>query len=948
MKQLRATISLGLSLGLILPPPAIAQVVKSVSAPAAARGLVPVGAPGVQAAPAVLTAPSQLPSLAATVPTLTAPNPARAAAAPALAIPQAAVAAVAGTPLVPAAIVPAAPVLLRAAAVVKRVLPAPRAAAKGPARTALQGLRLDLPSSSGMGLTAASGQEARNFAARMGDEPARPSGDPVPLQAAASQRPTLQAAVAAPAPAPAALDPLFSQPRDEKFKNFKYLLDADGVAAVAFSRTPINALSLEVIDELHVVADTLAADPAVKSVLLTGEGAAFLAGADINLLYSVRTVTHGIRLSRNLQVALDKFENMDKPVVMALNGFTVGGGLETAMAGHVRIASDKVEFKLPEVELGILPAGGAPQRLPRLIGLTPALKLLLSGEFFGAAEALRLGLVDRVVAPDQLMAEARKEAKRLAELPPAEKAEFLRTRRTLQKPIPLTWREWFGLFFDGFFLRRWVFSESSRAGEKDYEEIIMKIIDATLIGAIQGPEAGLGAEADFFGELASSPTSKILTQLALRRHGGPRVKRYGEKGGKPLPVERVAVVGGGVMGSAIAGLAAFSGLPATIKDVDGRYLEAGLAKARELVSELGRREKTEGEALAKKQALVAGTIDDSVLAASKPSLVIEAIREDEADKTALFARLGRELPPETIFASNTSVLSINTLARASGRPERFVGLHYFNPVDKLALVELIVPDTQGFTPEQLKTMDQTIGTALAFLKKTGRVVVVVKDAPGFAVNRVLLTYLNEANKLVEEGAGVEQVDAVMRAFGLPMGPFELTDFVGLGLATEVGGHLQASLPHFGPLSGLLVRLRAMAGATYHLYKEVLHRKSGRVRKVRQVANEAVVRQAAGAASHQFSDLEIQRRLLLVMANEALRLVSEGVVESPQEADLALAAGMGFPVSTGGLLRYIESLGLTDVIARLRSYEAATGRAVFTPAPALLAAEGKGLYPEVKP
>ncbi len=450
-------------------------------------------------------------------------------------------------------------------------------------------------------------------------------------------------------------------------------------------------------------------------------------------------------------------------------------------------------------------------------------------------------------------------------------------------------------------------NDAVKAGHPEYLTNLMAIVDAALTGVRRGPAAGLAVEARSFGTLAVRPLARFITALMRRQIGGPEIAGVTDAKIQASPVERVGVVGAGVMGAGLVQLDANSGLKVSVKEHNETFLAAGLGRVRGLFDAMVKKGALSPDQAEERLARVSGFTGYPEFAADPPAIVVEAIPEKESLKVALFQDLGKTLPPSTVLASNTSALSITKLAQASGRPERFVGLHYFNPPHKLPLVEIVLPDTAGFTAEQQAAFKQTLATALAFMKKTGRIAVVVHDAPGFVVNRMLLPYGDEGARLLEEGATIEQVDGAMRKLGFPMGPLQLADFVGLPLSQEVGAYLERTLPHLGAMSKL--------GGVLLAKKDGFHDKEGK-------ANDAGVTAALSELgikrpSKGPSGKEVEERLLLLLANEGGRILDEGVASSAQDIDIALTAGAGFPTSMGGLMRYVSAMDPKYVVRRLQ-------------------------------
>ncbi|MBI3297623.1 MAG: acetyl-CoA C-acyltransferase [Elusimicrobia bacterium] len=718
----------------------------------------------------------------------------------------------------------------------------------------------------------------------------------------------------------------------EKIRNLIVSV-SEGVATVAIDRGPVNAINADLVEEFGAVFHDLSKRSDVKAIVLTGKGKTFVAGADITLIQSAANPAEAAAKAAGLQRLLDKVEGSEKPILVALNGQTLGGGSELAISAHERWAAGTAELAQPEIKLLFNPGAGGTQRLVRLVGLTEALTAMNSGQSSDAHTAKEKGWVDEVVAPAELLTRVQARARELAALPDAERAAWVKAHRTLDKPVKLTLMERIGMLWGGFLIKRAV-ADQTRALGKDKEIAIpamMGIIDATLTGINDGPRAGLAKEAEVFGRLAASPASKFVQRLFLRSTGGPKLEGITDGTVEPLAINKVAVVGAGAMGAGIAQLAAYADVPVVVKEVAQGPLEAGLAKIKGLFQGLVEKLVYTPEKAAAKFANVIGLTDDAAFNASEPDLLIEAVKEDLGLKKKLFALWGKNLPERTILATNTSALSITTLALASGRPGKVVGLHYFNPPHKLPLVELILPDKEKLSAAERAELDRTVASVIPYLKKTGRMVVVTQDAPGFIVNRILFPYVNTALRLVEEGAGVAQVDAAMRKLGAPMGPLQLADHIGFFLGIEVGEYLKASFPHVGSASLMLQVLKSWGhegsywGAKKGFYVdgkpvEALVRQAAAVARAVEAAEPATPEdrarliaefsakkeQLAAAAQRGLrtpSGKEIEDRLVRAMYDEGRVIVDTGVVSSEDEIDIAMTTGMGFPVQTGGLMRY---------------------------------------------
>jgi 3-hydroxyacyl-CoA dehydrogenase/enoyl-CoA hydratase/3-hydroxybutyryl-CoA epimerase len=619
-----------------------------------------------------------------------------------------------------------------------------------------------------------------------------------------------------------------------------------------------------------------------------------------------------------------KIAELKRPSVCVISGTCLGGGTELALACTLRIAADDPEVKigLPEVKLGIVPGFGGTQRLPRLVGLTAACDLILTGRTLDGRRAKRIGLVDEVVPGTYLERESRRLLKRA--IGDGRLATSLRRRR------PWTARavERIGP------LRRFVLSQvrkrtAAKVNPRDYPAPF-KAIEAIEAAFARPLGAGLELEARLIGELIPGPTAKSLMWL-FKSQTALKSQRSGVLA-VPHKVKRMAVLGAGIMGGGIAQLGAHHGIPVRLKDVRYEAILDALRTARRIWQrQLKRRRITPREA-AQKMAFIAPTLDDTGM--KRVDLVVEAVVEDLDVKQEVLAALERRLDERAVFASNTSSLPIGDIAARALHPERVVGMHFFNPVHRMPLVEVIAGR---------RSSPEAIATVQALAIRLGKVPVIVKDGPGFLVNRILTFYINEAIRLLGDGVRIEAADRAMRAFGMPMGPFELLDEVGLDTARHVGQVLESGLgKRVGAESSLLDAL---------VSDRRLGKKNGRglyrYRNGRRTTPDRGVYGLIGApAARELPPETIQERMILAMVNEAAYCLEEHVVREPREVDLAMVMGTGFPPFRGGVLRHADSLGIPVVVDRLSRLADAQGER-FRPAPSLegMVRERQRFYPE---
>jgi len=679
-------------------------------------------------------------------------------------------------------------------------------------------------------------------------------------------------------------------------------IDSEGVLRVTFDSPgeKVNLLNEEVLRELGRVLDEARARDDVRAVLFaSAKPDAFIAGMDVAEIAAVTDAYRGAEGARFGQSVLQKVADFGRPSACAINGACLGGGTELALACTFRVASDgrAVRIGLPEVRLGIIPGFGGSQRLPRLVGLGAALDLILSGRTLDPKRARSLGLIDLVVPEAYLEREA------LALLHRAVQAGEAAVVRTLERPQ----RRLDGVLTHVGPLRRFVLDQARRKTEKrvrpaDYPAPFraLEALDAALTRPLQ---EGLDVEARIVGELVPTETTRNLlwlfrSQNALKRDAGGIQA-------SPRRVERVGVLGAGIMGGGIAQLVADCGLPVRLRDVRYDAILKALRTARDVWSEGLKRRRISRREVEQKMAFISPTLDEHGF--SQVDLVLEAVVENLEVKRQVLADLERRLPERSVFASNTSSLPIGEIAARALRPERVVGLHFFNPVNKMPLVEVIAGR---------RSSPEAVATARAFALRLGKVPVVVADEPGFLVNRILTLYMNEALRLFLEGVPAERIDGAMVAFGMPLGPLALFDQVGLDTARHVaqiiGGAFGARIGSDGAALDALVsagRLGQKNGSGFYRYRDG-----------KRTSPDPRVGAIVGA--RQAKDLPpetLQERMVLAMVNEAVVCLQSGVAREARDIDLAMVLGTGFPPFRGGLLRFADSIGIAvteDRLARL--------------------------------
>ncbi|MEK7668833.1 MAG: fatty acid oxidation complex subunit alpha FadJ [Gemmatimonadota bacterium] len=700
---------------------------------------------------------------------------------------------------------------------------------------------------------------------------------------------------------------------------------ASGVAVVTFDlpNEPVNKFSRSVKDEFAALVAKLGPDPAVRAVvLLSGKQDTFIAGADIEEFVALTSAEEATALSRDGQRFLDVVAAFPKPFVVAIHGACLGGGLELALASHYRVATDhpRTVLALPEVQLGIIPGAGGCNRLPRAVGLRAALEMILSGKNVRAAKAFKTGLVDELVPPAILREVAVAAAKRLA--------DGVRLRRRSRGGLA-------GWFFDRSAPGRALVLRRARAmtlkQTRGQYPAPLAALDAVRFGLAHGLERGLPYEAELFGKMAVTPVSRCLVDVFFATTALKKDPGVPAPAPEPVVVEQLAVLGAGFMGSGIAAAAAIqAGVPVRMRDADLARVGSGIKAAADIIQERVRRRSATRLEAARQLALVSGGTDYSGF--RRADLVVEAVFEDLAVKQAVLREVEAVAKPDSVFASNTSTIPIDRIAEASRHPETVVGMHFFSPVHRMPLLEVIAAE---------RTSPRTIVTAVAFGRRLGKTVIVVRDGPGFFVNRILSPYLNEAGRLLTEGVPIETLDRAMTAWGLPVGPITLLDEIGLDVAVKAGAVMHEA---FGE------RLAPAANIAALVADGRLGRKNRRgflrYVKGKKAGVDRTVYGLLGITPGPAPAVDVVTdRLAFAMLNEAARALEEGVVRSPRDGDIGAIFGIGFPPFRGGPFRALDAMGAAQAIAILERLAGDCGDR-FAPAPILadLARRGGRFYP----
>jgi 3-hydroxyacyl-CoA dehydrogenase len=675
----------------------------------------------------------------------------------------------------------------------------------------------------------------------------------------------------------------------------------DEVAIITIDSPPVNALSAAVRQGLAAGLKAAAVDPTAIAIVIHCAGRTFFAGADI------AEFDGGIQ-EPDLNAVLALIEQSPKPVIAALHGTALGGGLELALACHYRVAVSSVKVGLPEVSLGLLPGAGGTQRLPRIVGVEAALDFIVFGQPVGGAKARDLGLID-ALADDETALEA--EAVVFARSVVAE-GRPLRKIRDLDERL-IAARENSGVF-DAF--RK----KNARAlkGFKAPENIIKAIEAATTLGF----DAGMKREGELFMELFTSTESAAQRYIFFAQRAAGKVPGLAPDA-TALPVTSVGVLGAGTMGGGIAMNFLNVGLPVILVERTQEALDRGVGVIRRNYETTVAKGRLTPEALETRMALLTPTLDFEALGGC--DLIIEAVFENLDLKKEIFARLDAVAAPHAILASNTSFLDLDAIAEATARPESVIGLHFFSPANVMKLLEVV---------RGAKTSDALVATAMALGRKIGKTAVLSRVCDGFIANRAMAVRSEQANRLILEGPTPSQVDRVIADFGFPMGPFAMTDLVGLDVIgwdpkTTSSSSVLEILCEMG-------RWGQKKNGGFYDYDADRRAKSSPVAE--QVIRDFAARQ--GVAPKAYTDAELLELLLYPVVNEGARILQEGVALRASDIDVALTTGYGWPVYTGGPMFWADTVGLAAIVARLDALAEIHGEA-FRPADLLRRAAADG-------
>ncbi len=690
----------------------------------------------------------------------------------------------------------------------------------------------------------------------------------------------------------------------------------------------VNVLDEPALVDLEVALSALEAAADLRGVILrSGKPESFVAGADVDAIASITEASQVRALVGRAHAAFGRLAALPCPTVAAIDGVCLGGGTELALACDSRIASEepRTRIGLPEILLGIIPGFGGTTRLPRLVGLSTALDLILTGRSLDARRAERVGLVARAVPAAWLMEYAERRVAELAARPKAERRDRFRPKALGSWLLDAT--------STGHAIVLRQAAARTQASTRGHYPAPLAALRVLRYGLGRTVEQSLALEANEVGDLVVGPVCKNLVRIFQLSERARKDAVVADPSLKPQPVRALGLVGAGVMGGGVAELASRNGIGVRVRDVQPAALTRALRTARSLIEDRGRRSRGRSAEGDSQLARILPTLD--LAGFGRVDFAIEAVVEDLDVKRRVLAELEVRMRPDALLATNTSSLSVGVLAGGLQRPDRFCGFHFFNPVHRMPLVEVV---------RGAATSDQTVVTAVALARHLGKTPVVVADSPGFVVNRILMPYLREAIHLLEEGYPLRDIDASMRRFGMPMGPFEVLDEVGIDVAHKAASVLCRAFPDRMTPAPALETLLA-AGRLGKKSGRGFYRHRGRKRRPDPELR-ALLRFQRERRPHSLEALS--ERMVLAMINEAARCLEESVVADAGMLDLAMVFGAGFPPYRGGLLRHADTLGLPRVESRVTALRAERGER-FAPARLLskLAADGgtfTGLVP----
>ncbi|GAB2219745.1 hypothetical protein Droror1_Dr00007382 [Drosera rotundifolia] len=679
----------------------------------------------------------------------------------------------------------------------------------------------------------------------------------------------------------------------------------DGVAVITFSNPPVNALAVPVLAGLREKYDEAMRRDDVKAIVVTGEGGRFSGGFDINVFEAVHRAGNLEALPDfSIDIIVNRIEDGKKPSVAAIEGLALGGGLELVMGCHARIAVPRVQLGLPELTLGVIPGAGGTQRLPRLVGLEKAIEIMLLSKSITSEEGYKLGLIDAIVSPVELLKVARLWALDIAE----RRKPWIRSLHKSDKLGPLP---------DAQQIVK-ISRQQARQTARNMPQH-QGCLDVIETGILQGGYAGVLQEAKVFKDLVLSDTSRGLVHVFFAQRMTSKVPGVSDIGLKPRPVKKVAVIGGGLMGSGIATALILSNIQVVLKEINPEFLLKGKKSIEGNIKSLVKRGKLAQEKAEKALSMLKGALDYSDFA--DLDMVIEAIVENVSLKQNIFSDLERVCPPRCILATNTSTINLNLIGEKTNSQDRIVGAHFFSPAHVMPLLEIVRAD---------KTSAQVILDLMTVGKTIKKVPVVVGNCTAFAVNRTFFPYSQSAHLLVNLGVDLFRIDRVISDFGLPIGPFQLQDLAGYGVAVatteEYSGAFQDRV-FLSPLLKLMIkngRNGKNNGKGYYIYEKGSKPKPDPsvlpiIEESRKLTNIM-----PGGKPISVSDQEILEMILFPVVNEGCRVLDDGIVIRASDLDIASFLGMSFPSYRGGIIFWGDTVGPSHTYKSLAKWTSLYG------------------------
>lgn len=689
---------------------------------------------------------------------------------------------------------------------------------------------------------------------------------------------------------------------------------SDGIAEFRFDLQgeSVNKFNRETLEDFKAAIAAVKADSSVKGLIVTSAKSTFIVGADItefgdNFAQGEKAI---VEWAGPVHDIFNSFEDLEIPKVAAINGIALGGGFEMCLVCDYRVMSEKAQVGLPEVKLGIIPGFGGTVRLSRVIGIDNAIEWIATSASKRPAAALKDGAVDAVVAADKLQDAAIDLVKQAI----SGRLDWKAKRQEKLDPVKLDTLEQMMAFNSakGVVL--------AKANPAQYPAPKL-LLDSLQASATESRDAAMKAEAQAFAKAAVTPQAGALIGLFINDQVVKKASKSHEKGA--YPVNQAAVLGAGIMGGGIAYQAASKGTPIIMKDIGNPQLALGMSEANGLLTKQVERGRLKPAQMGETLARIRPSLSYEEF--KEVDIVIEAVTENPKVKEIVLAETEKHVHENTILASNTSTISITRLAKALQRPENFVGMHFFNPVHMMPLVEVIRGE---------KTSEEAIATTVVLAQKMGKTPIVVNDCPGFLVNRVLFPYFGAFDLLLKDGADFQQIDKVMEKFGWPMGPAYLMDVVGIdtgvhGAEVMAEGFPDRMKPDYkGSVQSMYEANRLGQKNDVGFYKYVLDKKGKKAKTVDPTAYEVIAAGVTGE-KREFDAQEIIDRMMLAFCNETVRCLEDKIVATPSEADMAMIMGVGFPPFRGGPCRYIDQTGVAEYVALCNKY-AHLGKAYEAP------------------